>query len=279
MMKSLVCVVALTTLAAAAYATCEFPYYPEYADVFGRYDEVTPEMAIASIGAWPGEAIFAEALLLRDARGMPFGYMIEAFPPEEAELVARRNEVIVQLNAGGRLPAAELAAELEALYAVEYESFRFGEPAETGDGERNPLLDFASAIVATFTFDPPGGVLGASGGPPFPALFEYRRAFGAASDHFGGDETFYFSRIIATGPYEHHQIFEFENDAGEKVALILDRPLQMRLADLEEHAAVMREMVRKKYEFFKEYDVGAERNRALWREIAEGLEKQGFQSP
>jgi hypothetical protein len=265
--------------AAAAYAGCEFPYYPEYADVFGRYEEVTPEMAVASIGVRPGEAIFAEPLLLREGRGMPFGYMIEAFPPEEAELVARWNEVIVKLNAGGRLPAAELAAELEALYAVEYAGFRFGEPADIGDGERNPLLDFASAIVATFTFDPPGGVLGASGGPPFPALFEYGRAYRAASEHFDGDEAFYVSRIVATGPYEYHQIFEFENDAGEKVALILDRPRQMRLADVEEHAAAMREMVRKKYEFFKEYDVGAERNRALWEEIMEGLEQQGPVSP
>ena len=261
----------ITGLAATACAG-EFPYYPEYADVFGRYDEVTPEMAIASIGAWPGEAIFAEPLLLREGRGMPFGYMIEAFPPKDAELVARWNEVIAKLNAGGRLPAAELAAELEALYALEYAGFRFGEAADTGDGERNPLLDFASAIVATFTFDPPGGVLGASGGPPFPALFEYARAYRAAVGHFS-DEAFYFSRIVATGPYEHHQIFEFENDAGEKVALGPDDQLQMRVADLEESDAAMREMVRKKYEFFKEYDVGAETNRARWEEIAEGLER------
>jgi hypothetical protein len=260
-------------LAAAAAAAAEFPYYPEYADVFGRYDEVTPEMAIAGIGGWPGEATFAEPLLLRDANGMPFCYMIEAFPPKDGELVARWNEVIVKLNAGARLPAAELAAELEALYAVEYEPFRFGKAGETGDGQRNPLLDFASAAVATFTFDPPGGILGASGGPPFPALYEYGRAYRAASEHFGGDEAFYFSRIIATGPFEHHQIFEFENDAGEKVALMPDRQLRIRLADVEEHASAMREKVRKKYEFFKEYDVGAEKNRARWEEIAEGLDQ------
>jgi hypothetical protein len=272
-MKSIAYVVALTALAAAASAACEFPYYPEYADVFGRYDEVTPEMAIAGIGGWPGEATFAEPLLLRDANGMPYCYMIEAFPAEDAKLVARWNEVVAKLNAGERLPAAELAAELEALYAVEYAPFRFGEAGEIGDGERNPLLDFASAAVATFTFDPPGGLLGASGGPPFPALYEYPRAYRAAVGHFDRDEAFYFSRIVARGPFEHHQVFEFENDAGEKVAFAPDRQLRMRLADVDEHAAAMREKVRKKYELFKEYDVGAERNRALWEEIAAGLEE------
>jgi hypothetical protein len=271
-MRAVTYIVALGALAAAvAHAACEFPYYPEYADVFSQYDEVTPEMAIAGVGAWPGEATFAEPLLLRDANGMPFCYMIEAFPAEEAELVARWNDVIAKLNAGARLPAAELAAELEALYAVEYAPFRFGESAEIGDGQRNPLLDFASAAVATFTFDPPGGLLGASGGPPFPALYEYTRAYRAASDHFDGD-AFYFSRIIATGPFEHHQIFEFENDAGKKVALAPDRQRRMRVADVEEHASAMREKVREKYELFKKYDVGAEKNRARWEEIAAGLE-------
>ncbi len=258
---------------ASAVAAAEFPYYPEYADVFGRYDEVTPEMAIAGIGGWPGEATFAEPLPLRDANGMPFCYMIEAFPAEEAELVATWNEVIVKLNAGERLPAAELAAELEALYAVEYESFRFGEGADIGDGERNPLLDFASAAVATFTFDPPGGLLGASGGPPFPPLYEYSRAYRAAVGHFGGDEALYFSRIIARGPYEHHQIFEFENDAGEKVALAVSADYGVSVEDVEEHAAAMREKVREKYELFKEFDVGAERNRARWEEIAASLDQ------
>ncbi|MEE8640684.1 MAG: hypothetical protein V3T41_09770, partial [bacterium] len=258
--------------ATALGAACEFPYYPEYADVFGRYDEVTPEMAIAGIGGWPGEATFAEALLLRDANGMPFCYMIEAFPAEEAELVARWNEVIAKLNAGGRLPAAELAAELEALYAVEYAPFRFGEPAEIRDGQRNPLLDFAGAVVATFTFDPPGGVLGASGGPPFPALYEYPRAYLAACDQFDGDAV-YFSRIIATGPFEYHQIFEFENDAGVKVALGPDHQRRMHVADLEEHASAMREAVRKKYELLQKDAAWADKNHARWRELAAGLEQ------
>jgi hypothetical protein len=272
MIRKIICVVALAALAAVAHAACEFPYYPEYADVFGRYDEVTPEMAVAGVGAWPGEAIFAEPLLLRDANGMPFCYMIEAFPPKEAELVARWNDVIAKLNAGERLPAAELAAELEELYAVEYEPFRFGESDEPGDDLRNPLLGFASAAVATFTFDPPGGILGASGGPPFPALQGYAQAYRAAAKRYGGGDAVYLSRIIAAGPF-HVQIFEFENDAGEKVALILYRQRQMRLADVEEHAAAMREKVRKKYEFFKEYDVGAEKNRARWEEIAAGLQE------
>jgi hypothetical protein len=53
-MKTTFCIATFVLLAAVALAACEFPYYPEYADVFGRYDEVTPEMAIAGIGAWPG---------------------------------------------------------------------------------------------------------------------------------------------------------------------------------------------------------------------------------
>jgi hypothetical protein len=264
----------ILTTAASARAACEFPYYPEYADVFGRYEEVTPAMAIAGIGAWPEEATtFVEPLLLRDANGMPYCYMIEAFPAEDAELVATWNEVIVKLNAGARLPAAELAAELAALYAVDYAPFRFGEADDIGDGERNPLLDFASAIVVAFTFDPPGGILGASGGPPFPALFEYRRAYRAAVGHFDGD-AFYLSRIIATGPFEYHQIFEFENDAGEKVALAVSADYGVSVADVEEHAAAMREKVREKYELLKKDDTNAERNRALWEEVAERLREE-----
>ncbi len=264
-------VACLSLALAAGVHAAEFPYYPEYADVFSQYDEVTPLMAVAAVGGWPGGATFAEPLLLRDANGMPYCDMIEAFPAEEAELVARWNEVIAKLNAGGRLPAAELAAELEALYAVEYAPFRFGESAEIRDGQRNPLLDFASAVVATFTFDSPGGVLGASGGPPFPALYEYGRAYRAASDQFDGDAV-YLSRIIATGPFEYHQIFEFENDAGVKVALAPDRQRRMRVADVEERASAMREEVREKYELLKKDDASAEKNHARWREIAEGLE-------
>lgn len=261
----------LVAAAAAGSPAGEFPYYPEFAEVFSRYDEVTPEMAVASIGAGP-EAVFAEPLLLRDANGVPYCYMIEAFPAEEAELVARWNAVIAKLNAGDRLPAAELAGELEALYAAEYAPYRFGEFPGALDELENLLLHFAGAAVPTFTFDHPGGVLGASGGPPFPALYEYRRAYLAASDQFDGDGPFYFSRIIATGPFEYHQIFEFENDAGLKVALAPDRQRRMRVADVEEHASAMREEIREKYELLKKDDARAEKNHARWQELAAALE-------
>lgn len=262
----------LVALAGTAFAECDFPYYPEYADVYSRYDEVTPEMAVAAVGAWPGTATFAEPLLLRDVNGMPFCYMIEAFPANGAGPVARWNEVIVKLNAGGRLPAAELDAELEALYAVEYAPFRFGEPAETRDGQRNPLLDFAGAVIPTFTFDNPASKLGASGGPPFPALHGYTQAYRAAAERYGDGDAVYFTRIIAAGPY-HAQIFEFENDAGEKVALAVGADLGVSVADLEERDAAMREMVREKYELLKKDDAWAEYNRAEWQEVVEGLER------
>jgi hypothetical protein len=139
-MRAIKYIVALSALAAAGHAACEFPYYPEFADVFSQYDEVTPAMAIAGIGAWPEEATtFVEPLLLRDANGMPYCYMIEAFPADEAELVARWNEVVAKLNAGARLPAAELAAELAALYAVEYAPFRFGEALKNVAGVADEL--------------------------------------------------------------------------------------------------------------------------------------------
>ncbi|MGD8718024.1 MAG: hypothetical protein PVH29_04290 [Candidatus Zixiibacteriota bacterium] len=260
----------LLGLAAIVHSECEFPYYPEYADVYSRYDEVTPEMAVAAVGAWPGTATFAKPLLLRDVNGMPFCYMVEAFPPGDADLVARWNGVIAKVNAGERIPAAELAAELEALYDVEYPPFRFGEPAETRDGERNPLIDFAGAVVSTFTFDNPRSMLGAGGGPPFPALHGYAHAYREAATRYGGG--FYLSRIIGTGPY-HSQIFEFENDAGEKVALAVDAGYAVSVADLEERDAAMRERVRKKYESIKNDDTWAEANRADWREIVDGLDR------
>jgi hypothetical protein len=50
-MRALKYIVAVAALvAASAHAACGFPYYPEFADVFGRYDEVTPAMA-AAVGA------------------------------------------------------------------------------------------------------------------------------------------------------------------------------------------------------------------------------------
>jgi hypothetical protein len=49
-MKRVVCVVALAAFGAGAHAACEFPYYPEYADVFSQYDEVTQAMAVAAAG-------------------------------------------------------------------------------------------------------------------------------------------------------------------------------------------------------------------------------------
>lgn len=261
----------MCALAAAAWAAGEFPYYPEYADVFSRYDEVTPEMAVAAAGAWPGEATFAEPLLLRDINGMPYCYMVEAFPAEDRDLVATWNEVIAKVNAGAPLPAAELAGELEALYAVEYAPSRFGEFPGAFDEVENPLLHFAGAAVPTFTFDHPGPALGSSGGPPFPALRGYARAYHAATAWFEEDDAVYFSRIIAAGP-EHVQILEFENDAGEKVALAVDAELRPHPADLEENAAFMREAVRKKYDLLKEDPTWADKNRARWRELAAGLE-------
>ena len=268
-------IITLALLTFADARTCvaaDFSYYPEYADVFSRYDEVTPEMAVAAVGAWPGTATFAEPLLLRDVNGMPFCYMVEAFPPKSAEPVARWNGVIAKVNAGGRIPAAELAAELEALYDVEYAPFRFGEPAETRDGQRNPLIDYAGAVVSTFTFDSPASKLGASGGPPFPALHGYAQAYRAAVERYGAGAAVYFTRIIATGPY-HVQIFEFENDAGDKVALAVGADYGVSVADLEESDAVMRERIRKKYESIKKDDTWAEANRADWQEIVDGLER------
>ncbi len=258
-MRGLVCIIAVAAVAASAHAACEFPYYPEFADVFGRYDEVTPEMAIAGIGAWPEEATtFVEPLLLHEANGMPYCYMIEAFPAEDAELVARWNEVVAKLNAGDRLPAAELAAELEELYAVAYA------PRPGG------------SVLPTFTFDYPGAHIITEGRWPFPAFYEYLSAYRVAKLRFESGGVFFLSRVVGAGPFSY-QIFEFENEAGKKVALARESDGLTHAADLEENAARMREAAGKKYELLIKDAVWAETNRARWEEITAGL--QGGESP
>jgi len=148
-----------------------------------------------------------------------------------------------------------LAAQVEAFYEGAY-----GEPV-------------AVYLQPTYTFE---WDVAEGGSGVLPAFVSYGAAYEAAVTEQGEDLSF--AGIIAAD-IGTTQVFAFENAAGEKVALGPDRQGQIRVADVEEHAAAMREMVRKKYELFKEYDVGAERNRALWEEIVEEFEEQGLVSP
>ena len=95
-MKKTLCIATSALLAAAAHAAGEFPYYPEYADVFSQYDEVTPEMAKASVG---GASSF-----------IPSGLIYYVLTPNEGkgkaelwryDLDARSNEKVTEIEARG----------------------------------------------------------------------------------------------------------------------------------------------------------------------------------
>lgn len=241
-MKKIIYVVAIVALEGAAYAACEFPYYPEFADEFSKVEEVTPLLAKKVVMArpfiCPVGAVVCEPLVVRDIAGKPLWIFVAAYRGDDLEYVDRRNAIARKLNAGERLEAADLAAEVKAYYAGDYGKALFckGTGAYTCE-------DLGRLVTEGF----------------FPPLSGYRSAYRVAASELGAED-FYFTRIIAFGDYTV-QIFEFEDDAGEKTAVMVDEHRHAYPADLEENAAVMREALRRRYNWFKENPDKAELNR------------------
>lgn len=243
MINRLTYVVAIGALG-TAHAAGEFPYYPEFADLYSRYEEVTPATAKAATGRGEGE-IAGEPLLLRDVTGMPYCYITATYAQADASRLEKWNEVIRKLNAGEPLDAAELAEEVKAYYAGDY-----GKAV-------------GCQVMGAYTCEDVGRLVTEGF---FPALSGYRSAYRLAASELGAEDI-YFKRIIAFGEYTV-QIFEFEDDAGEKTAVMVDEHQLAYQANLEENAAFMREAVRRLYNWFKENPDKAELNRERWQRIS-----------
>ena len=115
-MRALKYILALAAAVAAAWAACEFPYYPEYADAFAKVDEVTPLLAKKAVMArpliCPVGAIVCEPLIIRDVAGKPTWTYIAVYAGDGSSRVDRRNALARKLNAGERLEAAALEEDV-----------------------------------------------------------------------------------------------------------------------------------------------------------------------
>ena len=250
---------ALGALAAVAHAGCEFPYYPEYADLFSQYDEVTPAMAKAA-AIKEAKEFAAEPVLLRDVTGMPYCYVVTVYENYDAVKVKRIekwDKVIKSINAGDKIDAGELSRFFANYY--------FG------------FYDTASRIHLTgaYTFEETRiGISGRKGVILLPALVPcfagYIAAYSEAMLHFGY-VPFYFTRVITFGT-NAVQIFEFENEQGEKLSVLANERGGARTADLEENAGYMRNLALEKSEWVKNNPESARANHAKWQKLAAGLE-------
>ncbi len=192
--------IALLVCSAAAFAECQFPYYPEFADVVCQFDEVTPLMAKKAVMAYPclgkdpGDVVCGP-LLIRDVTGMPLCYAVGTYRGDDLDVVKRWNVLVTRLNAGEEIDAQELAEECNFFYSDEIVSL------------------FANTSLATYTFLGPT-YCGSNKSPPF-ALVGYADAYAKAKEAFPG-ERLRFTKIIGAG-WDSIQIFEFQKRDGEKV--------------------------------------------------------------
>ena len=249
MKEKIAFVSALCLASTLAAAECDFPYYPEYADLFSKFDEVTPLMAKKavmlnlSIGQKPGD-IVCEPLLIRTIVGMPAYYMVATCKGDDFGTVRKWNAIVSDVNAGSRMPAKQLAERL---------AFFFDEKV---------FRQFTWVSVPTYTHL--STFQAASGGIP-PAFWGYEEAYEKAKELYGHDD-FDFARIIALG-HAHVQAFEFVEAPGKTVTVEVDKYERATVADLEKIRADMRDWVNSWYELFDTDPDLIERNARGWREI------------
>lgn len=186
-------------LASAAVAA-EFSYYPEFADVFSKYDEVTVLLAkkFAMEGGYidtmPG-AIICEPLLRRNVAGMPASYELSYYKGNDLDVVRKWNDIITTVNKGQKVPASELGDKLK--YFDDDEVY----------------FKFKASVISAYTF---GCGMYKAGGQPY-GLSGYNAACEKAAEVLGTGDLF-FTRVMA-GDVLAARVFEFENRSGKSVAV------------------------------------------------------------
>jgi hypothetical protein len=186
--------------AATACVAADFLYYPEYADVFSKYDVVTVPVAKkfaterGYVDTKPG-AIICEPLLRRDVAGMPTSYELSFYNGNDLDAARRWNDIIKTVNSGCKTTASELG-----------EKFKFFDDDEV-------YFRFKSCVISAYTFG--SGILRA-GGQPY-GLAGYNAAYEKAAEVLGTRDLF-FVRVIGGGALAA-RVFEFENRSGKSVAV------------------------------------------------------------
>jgi len=194
----------IATLTAAAGAG-EFPYYPEYADVFSQYDEITPLMAKKQVinepmvGFDPGNVV-CEPLVIRDVNDMPFCYMIATYRGEDLEVARRWNALVTAVNEGEDINAAKLAEEIYYFETPEI------------------VASFGRQTIPVFTF---GGPMHRASDKGIPFAFTYYDEAYAKAKLTLGDAEIYLVRIIGRS-YDYYQAFEFRSVGGGNVIITVN---------------------------------------------------------
>lgn len=196
--------IALLVCGAAAFAECEFPYYPEFADRFCEYKEVTPLMAKKAAMATgpqnePGYVI-CEPLNIKRLSGMPVCYQITYYKGKKMKQAREYNEFIRRINNGEKILAQEVSDTLA--------EFR-----------RNGFYDDClPGYVKGQTFSGAVCVYGYRG---IAHAFDGFDACYVKAAEVAGTIELYFTRFIGVG-WTMLQYFEFETETGEKVLIATD---------------------------------------------------------
>lgn len=244
-MKILPSITLIIAFATATYAACQFPYYPEYTELVEPFDEVTPAMAKAALPREEGQ-LAAEPLLLHEVNGMPFCYMSAVFDADAS--LAEWDETVRKLNAGEKIPAAALDAQVEAFYEGAY-----GEPV-------------AVYLQPTYTFEWDVAEVGSG---VFPAFVSYGAAYEAAVTELGEDLSF--AGIIAAD-VGTTQVFVFENAAGESAEITANEYGFTRPATAEDLLYVGEELIEGRFDIITEEPEPAQENHANWEALRADLE-------
>jgi hypothetical protein len=250
-MKRLIISLISVTLTTAAVAECEFPYYPEFADAFTKYDEVTPLLAkkvviTTRMPFAPADAVVCEPLRIRDVAGKPLGLVVPTYKGTDLKVVKKWNGLANKINTGQKIAAAEIEADLSFFRKAEY------------------VDDFTTVLIQPYTFH--GMIPGAS--ETFPAVFAgYDEALNLARIELKTDNLF-FKRIVGGG-LRRVQSFEFEAGNGEEIIIGYDSYDEVRVVDPEAEKEGMRKVAEISYSSIKKLEASGkiEENIQRWKDI------------
>lgn len=233
--------------AVIAGALCDFPWYPEYADEFSKYDFVTPEMAKKAAAGFDASAPTADPVLIRNLDGCPQGYMVVGYRGGDLADIDKWNELADILNNNKEIDAAVLADKVSYLY---------------GDPEK--VHKFREVDVSAFTWQVP--VIGGSDSIP-KVLWGYTAAYDEARKRVG-NQPLVFTGIIGTHLHQF-QVFKFRTENNKEILLyysIEKKAVDFNRSEFKEIAA---RYMADQYEAIQNDPGRAEENRRRWEDISQ----------